>query len=284
MDLLSSFVVSGCSSLVINVATEPFERMYQKRTLNYLSPGMPKGSGELMLERLKNEGVFGVVGPSKKGVMRRSRLTRDVAAFGIKDTVQSMLGPKHPRTEYLQLFARNSLSGFVSGTFAGLTQSYHKSISSNIPISIVCRYHIPTSFVYYGVLFGVNDTLRPMSDVWATLPFRSDTSNSPFGVVSVGVAMFSSILATFASQPFRVASTHQAHKNEYLPTGYLKYTTLPQTLSHLRSTHGLQVLYRGIHSDRILYTGLLLILFDAAKKKTNEIFLPDAFADPRKEY
>eukprot|EP01059_Diplonema_ambulator_P006796 TRINITY_DN16398_c0_g1_i1.p1 TRINITY_DN16398_c0_g1~~TRINITY_DN16398_c0_g1_i1.p1 ORF type:complete len:283 (+),score=34.55 TRINITY_DN16398_c0_g1_i1:75-923(+) len=265
MDLAATFLAGCACSGFVNAVSEPFERMYSKRMLDIISPGRPTNFGEFLVKRVKDEGVMQIVTPSVSHAIRRSRVARDSLVFGVRELTHAGFPRYYVASEWRSFVTANFAAGAASGLAAALVSTAQKPVPTSPP-SVVCKRVLPMYVAYYGMLFGVADSTVAMLEYRKRRNFARARESGAFAWEVIVSSMLASVAATFAAQPFRVAAEHQLHRNHYTPMGRMKYYSLPHTIRVLTQDNGNQILFRGMHLDRVLYTTMLLVLVDATKK------------------
>eukprot|EP01063_Lacrimia_lanifica_P035127 TRINITY_DN6625_c0_g2_i1.p1 TRINITY_DN6625_c0_g2~~TRINITY_DN6625_c0_g2_i1.p1 ORF type:complete len:364 (+),score=101.33 TRINITY_DN6625_c0_g2_i1:88-1179(+) len=283
-DPISCFVVAGGLNAVLNVATEPLDRVRHRFAFQNIDPKVLSGEvprfglpHRLMWHMLRTEGVRTVF-PSFKRVAQRSAILMDGLRFGLKELFTTVLPQRYRRSEYARFciyqYAAGGLAGFAShvvhypiGEHGGVGGLFH---SAKFLTFKNFKHSAHPAVVYNALYFGTFEALK------AYRPHRRRWEPQQHLGPIAGQALAASFIAQLLSRPFINASAALRHMNDIDHTGlHQKYVTYPQALSRLRREQGTQRLFRGLSLGSVFTAAALLIGYEFTRDAAIQQIAPE---------
>eukprot|EP01061_Rhynchopus_euleeides_P035585 TRINITY_DN5996_c0_g1_i1.p1 TRINITY_DN5996_c0_g1~~TRINITY_DN5996_c0_g1_i1.p1 ORF type:complete len:303 (+),score=78.72 TRINITY_DN5996_c0_g1_i1:85-993(+) len=289
MDVLA---VAGCSlgaSVTVNLITEPLDRLavaHHMQKVDYsVSPGGVRKMTSVVGTARHLMDIQGPLTflPDRARVAARSMLIADGVRFTVADALLQRVFPQsHRNSERSRYFANHVAAGAVGGALASIA-SFPLSPQRN-PHGVDAltaaryfrgvRYTVTPEAVYSGLYFGLFSFFKHLNP--ARTRVRRRQVFNEVGVVSgdLMIAMVTTFVARFVSQPLFFAADVIRYQNPVEHTGInRRYTTLYQTIRAVSRDVGMFEVFRGIPTAPLLCTALFLVTYDYYKAKVQGEYL-----------
>ena len=294
MDAAISGGVGVLCSMVVNVVTEPFDRLAVVHHHQSIDPRVSPGGIRKMTNSVGTaqrmvamQGAFAFI-PDHRRLFARSTLLGDGVKFAVQDTVVNNVLPHRFRASERNLhFLSHFFGGFLGG-IAAKAMSFPFSPANPHPLDQLTmqrylrglRFATFSEGVYGGFYFGLFELFKVANPYRMTVRRRQVVQEVPLVVVDLMIATVSTFLARLLSQPLFVAGDILRYSNPVHHTGiHRTYTSYYQCVRLVRREQGINFLLRGLPTSPVLLAAMMIVGVDFIRARLHGEYLSSYAAD-----